>query len=149
MTGARFAQLLYRSFDAMADAVHADLVRKGHGGLSVTHEFAMQAIDGGAADAAGLARALGVTRQAAAKTIAALEALGYVVRTPDPGDARRKRLVVTERGHDAIAIGARGFDSLYERWRAMVGGERADAAIAALQEISAPRVVGPAERSAD
>ena len=137
MTGARFAQLLYRSFDAMVEAVQGDLAREGHAGLSVAHEFAMQAIDGGAANAAGLARALGVTRQAAAKTIAALEALDYVERTSDPADARRKRLVVTERGHDAIAIGARGFDSLYRRWRETVGGDKADAVIQALEVISA------------
>jgi len=136
MTGARFAQLLYRSFDAMVEAVQGDLAREGHAGLSVAHEFAMQAIDGGAANAAGLARALGVTRQAAAKTIAALEALDYVERTSDPADARRKRLVVTERGHDAIAIGARGFDSLYRRWRETVGGDKADAVIQALEVIS-------------
>ena len=136
MTGARFDQLLYRSFDAMVEAVQGDLAREGHAGLSVAHEFAMQAIDGGAANAAGLARAHGVTRQAAAKTIAALEALDYVERTSDPADARRKRLVVTERGHDAIAIGARGFDSLYRRWRETVGGDKADAVIQALEVIS-------------
>ncbi|MCR2794264.1 MarR family transcriptional regulator [Microbacterium sp. zg.Y625] len=141
MTGARFAQLLYRSFDAMVDAVQGDLAREGHADLSVAHEFAMQAIDGGAANAAELARALGVTRQAAAKTIAALEALDYVERTSDPADARRKRLVVTERGHDAIAIGARGFDSLYQRWRDAVGRENADAVIEALEAITAPNGV--------
>lgn len=136
MTGARFAQLLYRSFDAMVEEVQEDLARAGHAGLSVANEFAMQAIDGGAANAAELARALGVTRQAAAKTIASLEALDYVTRTSDPADARRKHLVVTDRGHDAIAIGARGFDSLYRRWRDAVGAENAEAVVAALEMLS-------------
>ncbi|WP_460775800.1 MarR family winged helix-turn-helix transcriptional regulator [Microbacterium sp. GXF7504] len=135
MTGARFAQLLYRSFEAMVDGVRQDLAREGHAGLTVANEFAMQAIDAGAANAAELARALGVTRQAAAKTIAALESMGYVTRTADPDDARRKRLVVTDRGHAAIAIGAQGFDAIYREWRDAVGPARADAVIAALETL--------------
>ena len=54
--------------------------RAGHAGLTVGNEFAMQAIDEGADNAAALARHLGVTRQAAAKTILTLEGLGYVAR---------------------------------------------------------------------
>jgi DNA-binding MarR family transcriptional regulator len=45
-----------------------------------------------------LARRLSITKQSAAKTIAVLQERGYVARDPDPSDARRKRLRVTELG---------------------------------------------------
>lgn len=121
------------AFDDLVGSARVELARAGHHELSVTNEFAMQAIDAGADTAADLARALGVSRQAAAKTIDALERAGYVDRTADSSDARRKHLVVSARGREAVAIGAAGFESAYRRWRRTVGEDNADAAIAALQ----------------
>jgi DNA-binding MarR family transcriptional regulator len=93
--GAQFAQLLLSAFDAMVNDVRVELERAGHAGLTVANERAMQAIDGGAVSAASVARATGVTRQAAAKTISTLESLGYVVRATDVDDARQKSLTIT------------------------------------------------------
>ena len=50
-----------------------------------------------------LARAMGVTQQRASKAAAELEELGYVRREVDPADARVRRLVLTARGHGAVA----------------------------------------------
>ena len=81
----------------------------------------MEAIDDGAQSASELARTLGVSRQAAAKTIAALEELHYLERKDDPEDARRKRLTVTARGNEMINIGARTFDAMRSRAAELVG----------------------------
>ena len=135
-TGARFARLLLDAFDAMVDEVQVELDRRGHPQLSVGNEFAMQSIDAGAESAADLSRALGVTRQAAAKTIKTLEGLGYVDRTSNTTDARQKRLVVTERGREAVAIGAAAFDAAYRRWRGTVGDDAATTTEAALRGVS-------------
>jgi DNA-binding MarR family transcriptional regulator len=137
ITGAQFAMLLYGAFDAMASEVHIELARAGHPHLSVSNEFAMRAIDDGAESAADLARALGVTRQAAAKTIISLENLDYVGRISDDADARRKRLVVTDHGREAVAIGAQAFDAIYTRWRETAGEN--DAALV----VNALRTLGP------
>jgi DNA-binding MarR family transcriptional regulator len=137
ITGAQFAMLLYSAFDAMASEVHTELARAGHPHLSVSNEFAMRAIDDGADSAADLARALGVTRQAAAKTIVSLEKLDYVGRISDDADARRKRLVVTDHGREAVAIGAHAFDAIYTRWRETAGEN--DAALV----VNALRTLGP------
>jgi DNA-binding MarR family transcriptional regulator len=137
ITGAQFAMLLYGAFDAMASEVHTELARAGHPHLSVSNEFAMRAIDDGADSAADLARALGVTRQAAAKTIVSLEKLDYVDRISDDADARRKRLVVTDHGREAVAIGAQAFDAIYTRWRETAG--KNDAALV----VNALRTLGP------
>ncbi len=117
-SGAQFARLVLSVFDAMVDEVRDALAAQGHPDLTVANELAMQAIDGGADSAASLARATGVSRQAAAKTISSLEALGYVTRGADAADGRRKSLSITPSGRDAVAIGAAAFDAVYERWRA-------------------------------
>jgi len=116
-SGTQFAQLLLRAFDVMVDEVRESLKDAGHPGLTVVNERAMQAIDGGAFSAATLARDTGVSRQAAAKTISALEKLGYVTREADPSDARMKRLGVTPEGRKAVGIGAAAFDRVFARWQ--------------------------------
>ena len=75
----------------------------------------------GADTASELGRRLSVSKQAAAKTIAALQKLGYVDREVDPNDGRRKRLRVTPRGYEMIAIGGALFDDVRERWAAQIG----------------------------
>ena len=104
--GAELALLLLGGFQSMVDGVHRELASRGHEGVRASHEFALRAIDEGADTATKLGRRLSVTKQAAAKTIAALERLGYVARETDPSDARLKRLRVTTRGHDMMALGA-------------------------------------------
>lgn len=116
-SGAQFAQLLMRAFEVMVVEVRESLVAAGHPGLTVANEMAMQAIDSGASDAASLARETGVSRQAAAKTISALESLGYVTRNADPVDARRKALQVTAEGRGAISVGAAAFENFFQRWQ--------------------------------
>jgi DNA-binding MarR family transcriptional regulator len=133
--GTRLASTLAGAFAGMVDDVVADLERRGHPGVTATLEFALTAIDAGADDASALGRALRVSKQAAAKSIVSLEELGYVRREPHPADARRKRLVVTDRGREMTAIGAEAFDRLRGRWVAAVGeaeAARAEAALAAL-----------------
>lgn len=125
MSGAGFARLVLDGFDSMVEEVRVELARAGHPDLTVANEFAIQAINDGAGSAADLARALGVSRQAAAKTINSLEGLGYVTRTSDDEDARRKHLAVTDHGYEAIAIGAAAFDNVYRRWRLSVGAGNA------------------------
>jgi DNA-binding MarR family transcriptional regulator len=137
--GAELALLLLGGFHAMVDDVIAELGRRGHPGLRPVHEFALRAIDDGADTASELGRRLSVSKQAAAKTIAALERMGYVEREDDPGDARRKRLRVTARGHDMSAAGRALFDDVRARWAAEVGAERLDALQADLARMVAPR----------
>jgi DNA-binding MarR family transcriptional regulator len=122
--GAELAMLLLDGFNAMVDEVVAELARRGHPGVTASHEFALQAMDGGAQNASELGRSLGISRQAAAKSIVALEQLGYVERQTDPFDARRKQLIVTTRGYEMVRIGGAVFDDLRARWLAQLGREQ-------------------------
>lgn len=119
--GAALAKLLLAGFTTMVDEVIVELEHQGHPGVTATHEFALQAIDGGARTASELGRSLGGSKQAATKTIAALEELHYLDRENDPEDARRKQLTVTRRGREMMTIGSQTFDILRTRLAEAVG----------------------------
>jgi DNA-binding MarR family transcriptional regulator len=136
--GAELAQLLLQGFNTLVGDVVTELDRRGHPGVTATHEFALQAIDSGAQSASELGRSLNVSKQAAAKSIAALEDLGYLQRHSDPDDARRKTLVVTDRGHEMMTLGAEVFDDLRNRLAARVGEAQLDALEDVLKELTAP-----------
>lgn len=141
--GAELALLLLGGFQSMVDDVHRELASRGHEGVRASHEFALRAIDEGADTATKLGRRLSVTKQAAAKTIAALERLGYVARETDPSDARLKRLRVTTRGHDMMALGATLFTEVRDRWAAQIGAEQLDALEAHLTQLTKNRPPNP------
>jgi DNA-binding MarR family transcriptional regulator len=127
---------MLNGFNAMVDEVVTELGRRGHPGVTATHEFALQAIDKGAQSASDLGRSLNVSKQAAAKSIAALEELGYVERRTDPADARRMMLIVTPRGHDMRTIGAAAFDEIRSRLSATVGSAQLDSLESVLRSVS-------------
>jgi DNA-binding MarR family transcriptional regulator len=124
--GARLASQLLQAFTAMSAEVNEDLAGRGHPGATPALHFAMEAIEHGASDASALGRALGVSRQAAAKTIRSLEDLGYVDRGVDDEDARRRPLRVTDRGREWTALGAAAFERIRERLEASEGAEHVD-----------------------
>lgn len=143
-SGAALALLLLNGFEAMTAQVVAELDRRGHPGVTTTHHFALMAIDAGAGDASALGRRLGVSKQAAAKTIGALEQLGYVERVSDPADARRRPLRVTPRGYEMNAIGGTAFSALRERLEQELGPEGMAAFEAALARVPQLRLDGAA-----
>ncbi|MET9436149.1 MarR family winged helix-turn-helix transcriptional regulator [Streptomyces sp. NPDC006551] len=131
--------LLFAGFRTLIDRLHAELARQGHPDLRPAHGFAMQAIGADGATASEIGRRLGVSKQAAGKTVDRLLALGYAERTDDPADARRKLVRLTPRGFDALARSATVFDRLRAEWADTLGPERVREMEAAL------RVVVPAE----
>jgi DNA-binding MarR family transcriptional regulator len=137
--GAELALLLLSGFHSMTDEVIAELARRGHPDVRAVHEFALRAIDTGADTASELGRRLSVSKQAAAKTIAALRRLGYVEVAPDPGDGRRRRIRVTSHGRDMVAIGSALFDEVRDRWAAQIGADKLDVLQTQLQQLVPPR----------
>ena len=139
--GAELALLLLGGFEAMVDEVVAGLAEHGHPGVRPVHEFALAAIDAGAGTASELGRRLGVSKQAAAKTIAALQQMGYVEREEDPEDGRRQLVQVTDRGHEMVAIGGALFDDVRGRWADQVGVRVLAAVERHLGQLVHPRTV--------
>jgi DNA-binding MarR family transcriptional regulator len=115
---------LLMGFRVLIDELHAELARQGHPGIRPMHGFVLQAIGPDGTTAAGLGRRLGVSKQAAGKTVDSLERLGYLERGTDPHDARRKVVRLTPHGLDALHRSARIFDELRARWSHVIGEDR-------------------------
>jgi DNA-binding MarR family transcriptional regulator len=85
-----------------------------------------------------------VTKQAAAKTIAALEAACYIERGADPADARRVLVRPTARGRDLLTRSAEIFDGLRTRWATELGEDAVRTIEDALSRVtSGPRLDAP------
>ncbi|TDD46917.1 MarR family transcriptional regulator [Nonomuraea terrae] len=118
---------LLLAFRMLIDELHAELARQGHPDIRPMYGFVMQAIGPDGTTAVELGRALGVTKQAAGKTVDNLERIGYAERATDPRDSRRKLVRLTPRGMDALDRSARIFDTLRARWAAELGEDRLQA----------------------
>jgi DNA-binding MarR family transcriptional regulator len=127
--------LLFAGFRALIDDLHAELARRGHPDVRPAYGFAMQAIGVRGATASEIGRRLGVTKQAAGKTVDRLEALGYVERADDPADARRKLIRLTPRGIDSLTQAAEIFDQLRAGWAEKLGEERLAVVEASLRTV--------------
>ena len=127
---------LFVGFRQLIDGVHAELARQGHPDVRPLHGFVFQAIGRGGITAADLGRRLGVSKQAAGKTLDGLARLGYVERGTDPRDARRKVIRLTDRGVDCLAKSAQIFDDLRAEWATRIGDERLAALEADLRTVT-------------
>jgi DNA-binding MarR family transcriptional regulator len=133
--------LLFAGFRTLIDRLHAELTRQGHPELRPAHGFALQAIVAGGpqgATASDIGRHLGVSKQAAGKTVDRLLAVGYAERADDPADARRKLVRLTAHGHDALARSAAIFDELRAEWCAALGADRVRDMETALRQVVPP-----------
>ena len=116
--------LLFGGFRSIIDELHAELARRGHPEVRPAHGFALQAIGPAGATASEAARRLGISKQAAGKTVERLEELGYVCRAADDADHRRKLVRLTPRGVEVLAMSATIFDDIRARWAAELGPAR-------------------------
>jgi DNA-binding MarR family transcriptional regulator len=115
---------LLLGFRSIIDDLHAELARQGHPDTRPMHGFVFQAIGPAGITAAELGRRLGISKQAAGKTVDSLERLGYVRREPDSRDQRQKIVVLTERGFDMLDRSARIFEDVRAQWASILGPER-------------------------
>jgi DNA-binding MarR family transcriptional regulator len=128
--------LLFGGFRSIIDELHAELARRGHADLRPAHGFAMQAIGMGGATASDVGRYLGISKQAAGKTIERLEELGYAQRAEDTADRRRKLTKLTPRGIEALTLSAMIFTEIRDRWARTLGEDRVDDLESALRTMA-------------
>jgi DNA-binding MarR family transcriptional regulator len=113
--------LLLGGFHQLISDLHTELARQGHPDARPVHGFALQAIGRSGCSVTDLGRTLGVTKQAAAKTAAGLERLGYVERRPDLTDGRALVLCRTPHGDDLLRRSARVLGRLRREWMSRPG----------------------------
>jgi DNA-binding MarR family transcriptional regulator len=70
-----------------------------------------------------LAEQAGVTKQTAGALIDELERTGYVVRRPDPADARARLVALTARGRKLCAAAVAEVNKIEDEWRNEFGAE--------------------------
>jgi DNA-binding MarR family transcriptional regulator len=128
--------LLFAGFRSIIDELHAELARRGHPDMRPAHGFALQAIGRDGATATEVGRRLGISKQAAGKTVDRLAELGYVHRQGDDTDHRRKLIRVTPRGVDALTQSAMIFEDIRARWEAELGAPRLAQLEAALKTMA-------------
>jgi DNA-binding MarR family transcriptional regulator len=145
-SGADLALLLLGGYRSLVDAASSELASRGFDDFRPIHEFALRAIAAGADSASDLGRRTAVSKQAAAKTIAVLRERGYVMSSPDPTDARRKRLQVTSLGLDAMAQGEAILEHARSKWEKQIGSAELanlEARLAELVGDAAVRIEAP------
>jgi DNA-binding MarR family transcriptional regulator len=120
-SGADLALLLLGCYRKLIDATVLELAARGFDDVRPVHEFAMRAIDSGADNASELGRRMSISKQAAAKTIATLLERGYVARSADPADGRRKRVEVTPLGFEVMRQGEAILNDLRAEWELQLG----------------------------
>jgi DNA-binding MarR family transcriptional regulator len=130
--------LLLGAFRSVIDELHGTLAENGHEGARPLHGFALQAIGPDGTTASELGRRLGVSKQAATKTVASLERVGYVCREPDPEDGRAVRLVRTARGEEMLSLSAAFFESYHRRLARALGRQRLTELEDDLQRMAGP-----------
>ncbi|MFI6940539.1 MarR family winged helix-turn-helix transcriptional regulator [Streptomyces sp. NPDC050418] len=116
--------LLFAGFRTLIDALHTELADRGHPDSRPAYGFALQAIGPDGASASEIGRRLGISKQAAGKTVDRLIALDYAERTDDPADARRKLIRRTPRGNEMLRLSAEIFDRLQADWTRTLGEDR-------------------------
>ncbi|MFC9560964.1 MarR family winged helix-turn-helix transcriptional regulator [Agromyces sp. NPDC056965] len=129
--------LLIGSFRQVIDELHEQLRDLGYDDVRPLHGFALQSITEDGVSISEFARRLGVTKQAAARTAASMEALGLVSRRIDPHDARASVITRTSRANDVLAASGRLLGDREAEWRRQLGADRYDTMISCLQELCA------------
>jgi DNA-binding MarR family transcriptional regulator len=94
---------------------------QGYTGVRTSHGYVIQNLIEESPTVGELADRLGVTQQAASKTVVEMEALGLVTRVPDPGDSRVRRVTLAARGQALLAAGRAARGELEQAVEAEVG----------------------------
>jgi len=101
--GERIAQLCRVIYENMRRRVYAGAARRGFDDLRPAHSGVLRHIDAAGSRVVDLADRAGMTKQSMAYLTEGLAALDYIQIIPDPDDRRAKRVLLTQRGRDAVA----------------------------------------------
>jgi DNA-binding MarR family transcriptional regulator len=105
---------LLLAYQGFVRQLHADMARRGHDDLGRSDGVVFRMLNAGPRTVSDLALRLDITKQGMAQIVEDMERRGYVVRRPDPADARARLVELSGRGRAALGI-AREFHRSYER----------------------------------
>lgn len=118
------AGLLPRLSDYITHKLLTLTVSRGHRGLKSSFGSVLTAIGPGGGRIQQIANARDVSKQAISATVSELEDLQYIVRRPDPQNARQVVLMFTDRGRELIADSIAAVDDLEAEFSEHLGRAR-------------------------
>jgi DNA-binding MarR family transcriptional regulator len=113
--------LLFVAHRAAEAQVMEALRASGFDDLTVAQCRIVQRLSPNGTRITDLAEQAQVTKQTAGALIDELERTGYVIRKPDPSDARARLIVLSARGRKLCAAAAAEVGKVEDGWRAHVG----------------------------
>ena len=119
--GVPLARLFSAAFTALIEGLHERLADRGWPDVRPGYGYVLLAARRQALSITEISQALGVTKQAASQVVDAMVGSGYLTRQPDPGDARTKVVLLTERGHELLAAVEGIYAELEAGWAEVIG----------------------------
>ena len=126
------------------ERIQQSMARRGYPDVRPAHGFAFVRISAGDASTLDVAEHLGVTKQAASQLVEQLVARGYVERTVDPDDARRRPLRLTARGRACTRAAEASAAEAVRPWSAQLSPDGTRRLLSALRRIDAGGPLRPA-----
>ena len=136
-TKPHMGQLLGAVRTALSDELNRRLHDAGYTDIRASHGPVFHHLPPAGIRLSQLAELARMTKQAMAEHIAELEALGYVIRVPDPADGRAKLICPTERSLAAMEVASVALRDIEADWAAKVGERRIAQMRATLEAIRA------------
>jgi DNA-binding MarR family transcriptional regulator len=122
--GVPLARLFAMAYRLLVDGLHERLADRGWRDVRPAFGFVLLALRAGPVSLRDLPAALGTSKQAVSKLVDAMVAAGYVERAPDPGDARAKRVQLSDRGQALLAAVDGIWGELEATWADALGETR-------------------------
>lgn len=113
--------LMFVAHRDVESRVMTALAAAGLDDLTIAQSRLMQRLDPAGMRLTDLAEQARVTKQTAGALIDQLERAGYVVRLPDPSDARARLVTLSERGLAACAAAAAEVATVEQEWLRHLG----------------------------
>lgn len=135
--------LLLQISDDFFARVGPRILARGHPKMRTQYATVLTLLPLEGARITELAAAAGVTKQAMALTVAALDEIGYVERAPDPADGRAKIVRLSEEGLALLSDAQEVLEEAWTEYADMIGERQLralrDGLDALLDEIRADR----------
>lgn len=126
---------------AVETRVMEALAAVGADDITLAQSRLMQRLDPRGMRLTDLAEQARVTKQTAGALVDQLERAGYVVRTPDPSDARARLVTLSDKGSAVCRTAGEEVARVEDEWRKYLGERRFTQlrdALTALREITDP-----------
>ncbi len=129
-------RLLIRTSQAETSELTARLRAAGHAGVQPSYIGLLGNVDTEGTRVVTIARRMGATRQAVSQLIKAIEAAGFLERTPDPGDHRGVLVRHTPAGRALLADALTAMADIEAGYEQLIGPARMRSLKKALADIA-------------